>query len=71
MSDLIKNRPLSYGFIEDGNLHSLIKWPFINEVSVFQPVGRCLVDFLRFDREYLYTAFQHLLGWYIHRRKSL
>lgn len=69
MSDLIKNRPLSYGFIEDGNLHSLIKWPFTKEVSVFQPVGRSLVDFLRFDREYLYTAFQHLLGWYIRAKE--
>ena len=65
MSDLIKNRPLSYGFIQDGNLHSLIKWPFINEVSVFQPVGRSLVDFIRFDRQYLGTIFQVLLWWYV------
>ena len=38
MRELIKNRPLAYGFIEDGNLHSLIKWPFMEEVSVFHPV---------------------------------
>ena len=35
MSELIEKRPLAYGFIEDGNLHNLIKWPFMEEVSVF------------------------------------
>ena len=43
MSELIKNRPLAYGFIEDGNLHSLIKWPFMEEVSVFQPIVNKMV----------------------------
>ena len=56
MSELIKDRPLAYSFIEDGNLHSLIKWPFMEEVSVFQPVGKSLVDFIRFDRDFMQSA---------------
>ena len=35
MSELIEKRPLAYGFIEDGNLHSLIKWPFMEEVGSY------------------------------------
>ena len=69
MSELIKNRPLAYGFIEDGNLHSLIKWPFINEVSVFQPLGKSLVDFIRFDEEFIRTVFQLLLARYVQARE--
>lgn len=66
MSDLIHDRPLAYGFIEEGNLHSLIQWPFTKEVSVFQPIGRSLVDFIRLDHQYLGAIFQSLLGWYIY-----
>ena len=64
MSELIENRPLVYGFIEDGNLHSLIKWPFMEEVSVFQPVGKSLVDFIRFDRYFMTSVFEILLVRY-------
>lgn len=65
MSELIKDRPLAYGFIEDGNLHSLIKWPFMDEVSVFQPVGKSLVDFIRFDRDFMISVFNILLTRYM------
>ena len=65
MSDLIQNRPLAYGFIEDGNLHSLIKWPFTEEVSVFQPVGKSLVDFIRYDADFMRTVFHMLLTRYV------
>ena len=65
MSELIKDRPLAYGFIEDGNLHSLIKWPFTEEVSVFQPVGKSLVDFIRFDRDFMTSVFEILLVRYM------
>ena len=65
MSELIKDRPLAYGFIEDGNLHSLIKWPFMDEVSVFQPVGKSLVDFIRFDRDFMISVFHILLTRYM------
>ena len=64
MSELIKDRPLAYGFIEDGNLHSLIKWPFMDEVSVFQPVGKSLADFIRFDRDFMISVFHILLTRY-------
>lgn len=69
MSELIKDRPLAYGFIEDGNLHSLIKWPFTEEVSVFQPVGKSLVDFIRFDSDFMRTVFQILLARYVQARE--
>ena len=69
MSELIENRPLAYGFIEDGNLHSLIKWPFMEEVSVFQPVGKSLVDFIRFDSAFMRTVFQILLARYVQARE--
>ena len=69
MSELIKDRPLAYGFIEDGNLHSLIKWPFMEEVSVFQPVGKSLVDFIRFDSDFMRSVFQILLARYIQARE--
>lgn len=65
LSELIQNRPLAYGFIEDGNLHSLIKWPFMDEVSVFQPVGKSLVDFIRFDRDFMISVFNILLTRYM------
>ena len=65
MSELIKDRPLAYGFIEDGNLHSLIKWPVTEEVSVFQPVGKSLVDFVRYDRDFWGSAFEILLLRYM------
>ena len=69
MSELITNRPLAYGFIEDGHLHSLIKWPFIEEVSVSQPVGKSLVDFIRFDRDFMRSVFQILLVRYVQARE--
>ena len=69
MSDLIQSRPLAYGFIEDGNLHSLIEWPFINEVSVYQPVGKSLVDFIRFDRKFMTSVFTILFDRYIQAKK--
>ena len=69
MSELIKDRPLAYGFIEDGNLHSLIKWPFMNEVSVFQPVGKSLVDFIRFDEKFMRSVFKILLARYVQARE--
>ena len=69
MSELIKDRPLAYGFIEDGNLHSLIKWPFIEEVSVAQPVGKSLVDFIRFDRDFMISVFNILLTRYVQAQK--
>lgn len=65
MHELIKDRPLAYGFIEDGNLHSLIQWPFTEEFSVFQAVGKSLVDFMRFDSQYLRTFLDLLLSRYI------
>ena len=65
MSELIEKRPLAYGFIEDGNLHSLIKWPFMEEVSVFQPVGKSLADFIRFDRDFMTSVFEILLVRYM------
>lgn len=65
MSEQVKDRPLAYGFIEDGNLHSLIKWPFMEEVSVFQPVGKSLVDFIRFDRDFMISVFNILLTRYM------
>ena len=69
MSELIKDRPLAYGFIEDGNLHSLIKWPFMEEVSVFQPVGKSLVDFIRFDRDFMQSVFEILLVRYMQAKE--
>ena len=69
MSELIKDRPLAYGFIEDGNLHSLIKWPFTEEASVFQPVGKSLVDFIRFDRDFMQSVFEILLVRYMQARE--
>ena len=69
MSELIKDRPLAYGFIEDGNLHSLIKWPFMEEVSVFQPVGKSLVDFIRFDRDFMRSVFEILLIRYMQAKE--
>ena len=69
MSELIEKRPLAYGFIEDGNLHSLIKWPFMEEVSVFQPVGKSLVDFIRFDRDFMGSVFEILLIRYIQAKE--
>lgn len=69
MSESIENRPLAYGFIEDGNLHSLIKWPFIEEVSVFQPVGKSLVDFIRFDRDFMTSVFEILLVRYMQAKE--
>ena len=69
MSALIKDRPLAYGFIEDGNLHSLIKWPFTEEVSVFQPVGKNLVDFIRFDRNFMQSVFEILLVRYMQAKE--
>ena len=69
MSELIKDRPLAYGFIEDGNLHSLIKWPFMEEVSVFQPVGKSLVDFIRFDRDFMTSVFEILLVRYMQAKE--
>ena len=68
MSEQIKDCPLTYGFIEDGNLHSLIKWPFMEEVSVFQPVGKSLVDFIRFDRDFMTSVFEILLVRYMHAK---
>ena len=69
MSELIKDRPLAYGFIEDGNLHSLIKWPFTEEVSVFQPVGKSLVDFVRYDRDFWGSVFEILLLRYMQAKE--
>ena len=69
MSELIEKRPLAYGFIEDGNLHSLIKWPFMEEVSVFQPVGKSLVDFIRFGSDFMRSVFQILLARYVQARE--
>ena len=69
MSEVIKDRPLAYGFIEDGNLHSLIKWPFMEEVSVFQTLGKSLVDFIRFDENFIRTMFQLLLARYMQARE--
>ncbi len=69
MSEQIKERPLAYGFIEDGNLHSLIKWPFMEEVSVFQPVGKSLVDFIRFDRDFMQSVFAILLVRYMQAKE--
>ena len=69
MSELIEKRPLAYGFIEDGNLHSLIKWPFMEEVSVFQPVGKSLVDFIRFDRDFMQSVFEILLVRYMQAKE--
>ena len=69
MSELIKDRPLAYGFIEDGNLHSLIKWPFTEEVSVFQPVGKSLVDFIRFDPDFMQSVFEILLVRYMQAKE--
>ena len=69
MSELIEKRPLAYGFIEDGNLHSLIKWPFMEEVSVFQPVGKSLVDFIRFDSDFMRSVFHILLARYVQARE--
>ena len=69
MSELIEKRPLAYGFIEDGNLHSLIKWPFMEEVSVFQPVGKSLVDFIRFDRDFMISVFEILLVRYMQAKE--
>ena len=69
MSELIEKRPLAYGFIEDGNLHSLIKWPFMEEVSVFQPVGKSLVDFIRFDCDFMRSVFHILLARYVQARE--
>ena len=65
MKYLDKSRPLAYGFIEEGNLHSLIKWPFTGEFSTYQTVGKSLVDFIRFDREFIAAAFNFLWGRYI------
>ena len=65
MHELIENRPLAFGFIEDGNLHSLIHWPFTNEFSVFQQVGKSLVDFMRFDKQYIRLALDLLLTRYL------
>lgn len=69
MSELIEKRPLAYGFIEDGNLHSLIKWPFMEEVSVFQPVGKSLVDFVRYDRDFWGSVFEILLVRYMQAKE--
>ena len=69
MSELIEKRPLAYGFIEDGNLHSLIKWPFTEEVSVFQPVGKSLVDFVRYDRDFWGSVFEILLLRYMQAKE--
>ena len=69
MGEQIKDRPLAYGFIEDGNLHSLIKWPFTEEVSVFQPVGKSLVDFIRFDRDFMTSVFEILLVRYVQAKE--
>ena len=69
MSELIEKRPLAYGFIEDGNLHSLITWPFMEEVSVFQPVGKSLVDFIRFGSDFMRSVSQILLARYVQARE--
>lgn len=65
MHELIENQPLAFGFIEDGNLHSLIQWPFTNEISVFQAVGKSLVDFMRFDKKYIHNCLNLLMSRYL------
>ena len=65
MHELIKDRPLAYGFIEDGNFHILIHWPFTEEFGTFQPLGKSLCDFMRFDSQYLRTFLDLLLSRYL------
>lgn len=65
MHDLIKNRPLARGFIENGNFHILIQWPFTEEFTTFQTLGKSLCDFMRADPFYLRTFLDLLLGRYI------
>lgn len=65
MHDLIKNRPLARGFIENGNFHILIQWPFTEEFTTFQTLEKSLCDFMRADSFYLRTFLDLLLGRYI------
>jgi len=69
MKYLDKSRPLAYGFIEEGNLHSLIKWPFTGEFSTYKPLGMALVDFIRFDGVFMKAVFDILFVRYIQAKE--
>lgn len=69
MHDLIENYPLAKGFIEDGDFHILIQWPFAEEFTVWQPLGKSLCDFMRFDGKYLRTFLDLLLVRYLDAKK--
>lgn len=64
MHEMIENHPLAKGFIEDGDFHILIQWPFAEEFTVWQPLGKSLCDFMRFDSQYLRTFLDLLLSRY-------
>lgn len=65
MHEMIENHPLAKGFIEDGDFHILIQWPFAEEFTVWQPLGKSLCDFMRFDGKYLRTFLDLLLVRYL------
>lgn len=65
MHEMIENYPLAKGFIEDGDFHILIQWPFAEEFTVWQPLGKSLCDFMRFDGKYLRTFLDLLLVHYL------
>ena len=65
MREMIENHPLAKGFIEDGNFQILIHWPFTEEFGTFQPLGKSLCDFMRFDSQYLRTFLDLLLSSYL------
>ena len=69
MHDLIENRPLARGFIENGNFHILIQWPFTEEFTTFQTLGKSLCDFMRADSFYLRTFLDLLLSRYIRAKE--
>lgn len=59
-----ETKPLSYGFISDGNIYFKVKYDFLNEFSYYNTLGKDLIDFVWFDEKLAKDIFEMVFSFY-------
>jgi hypothetical protein len=66
----IKKKPLSYGFINKGDIWFALKYNFTDELTMRNRIGQNLVDFAWIDSKIVITSLQMLWDTYTQARNK-
>lgn len=58
-------KPISYGFISEGNIYFKVKWDFTNQFCFYNSLGKDLIDFIWFDEELARNVFKIVFAYYM------